>query len=465
MNCGFHQLWKAAGRLAPAVTVRGDMANQAMDGDLPIWIMEPDTAEKRRSVATKLNAARGEAPDIGETASTRDIKRRLREIREYARDNISSLVKELQTNLAQKYPGVKIKSARDAAEAVNYIAEAADGTKTVSINNSAVVSQELKPGLISDGFKVITSYLNEYDIGEKKVRDYWDLPHLLEKNLIPNFGVSQKLTGLDHTGEGATVKDYLAVLGVNAISADDGTVFFVQHFHNIHKDLREAKKVFLVVGLDKIARSREDAAFVTECMGIFGMESMLLGLRPKSDKIVAGEEPTLLGSDVNRELHLIILDNGRSKMTQGKFRDLFLCVGCAACNQHCPIQFSFDVDDNWTPRTYLNQFLRGTGKSLDRCLHCEACRIDCPVDIDLPYLMWQAKLDHIGKHGRSLKQKLLGTPERLAKLGSVVDSVSNRMMGSRLIRIPMETITGIDKRANLPKFHKRTFRKWFRDNA
>lgn len=439
------------------------MANQGQDADLPIWVIEPDTAEKRRAVATKLNISRGKSPDTVETASPRDLKRRLKEIREYARDNISTLVKELETNLTQKYPGVKIRSARDAAEAVKYIAGAAGGTKTVSINNSSIVTQEFKPGLIMNGFEVINSYLDEYQINEKNVRDYWDLPHLLEKGIIPNFEVSQKLSGLDHTGEGTAVKDYLAVLGVNAISADDGTAFFVQHFHNILKDLREAKKVFLVAGLDKIARSREDAAFVTECMGIFGMESMLLGLRSKSDNKATGAEPALLGSDVNRELHVIILDNGRSKMTRGQFRDLFLCIGCAACNQHCPIRSSFDVDYNWTPRIYLNQFQQGTGKSLDRCLHCEACRVDCPLDIDLPYLMWQADLSK--KHGRSLKQRLLGTPERLAKMGSAADPASNRLMRSGLVRIPMETITGIHRRANLPKFHKRTFRKWFRDNA
>lgn len=441
------------------------MVSQGKDVDLPVWIIEPETTEKRRAVAAKLPREGRKVPDISETASINGIKRRLRDIREYARDNINSLVQELQTNLAQKYPGVRLKSARDAAEAVKYINEVADGTNTVSVNNSSIVNQEIKPGLISSGFTVINSYLNEYDIEEKKVRDYWDLPHLLEKNLIPSFEVSKIVTGINQTAQDTTVKDYLAVLGINAISADDGTVFFVQHFHNIYKDLREAKKVILVIGLDKIAKSRQDAALVAESMGIFGVESLLLGMRSKSGKTMTTEEMALLRSDVDRELHIIILDNGRNKMIQGKFRDFFLCIGCSACNQHCPIRFSFDVDYNWTPRIYLNQFLLGTGKSLDTCLHCEACHVDCPVGINLPYLMWQAKLDHIGKHGRSLKHKLLDTPERLAKLGSAFAAVGNRMLGTRLIRIPMEFITGIDRKANLPKFHSRTFRKWFRENG
>ena len=124
------------------------------------------------------------------------------------------------------------------------------------------VTQELKPGLISNGFTVIDSFLDEYDAEGKERLAYWELPHLLDKNLMGTFDVSIKMAGVDSSGTNET-KKYLAVLGVNAVSAEDGTVFFMQHFHNIYNDLRQARKIFLVVGLDKIAKNREDAAFQT----------------------------------------------------------------------------------------------------------------------------------------------------------------------------------------------------------
>ncbi len=261
-------------------------------------------------------------------------------------------------------------------------------------------------------------------------------------------------------------KKYLAVLGVNAISAEDGTTFFLEHFSNIPKDLGLASKVILVVGLDKIVKTRPEAAFQTQCMGIFGMESILLGIEPKSGGLTAIDELPLPPGDKERELHLIILDNGRSQLLEGKFRDLFLCIGCRACNKHCPIHHSFtNVDYIWTPKNYLNQFLYGTGKSIEICLHCEACHIECPVDIDLPYLMWQAKLDYIAQHGTSLKHKMLGRPELLAKLGTAVAPIANWMMSRKLVRIPLEAIAGIDRRTNLPRFHSRTFRKWFKKHG
>jgi hypothetical protein len=53
----------------------------------------------------------------------------------------------------------------------------------------------------------------------------------------------------------------------------------------------------------------------------------------------------------------------------------------------------------------------------------------------------------------------------LARLGTAFAPLANRMMKTKLVRIPMEIIAGIDRRTNLPTFHFWTFRKWFKKNA
>jgi len=429
-----------------------------MNKDLPIWIMEPELTQKRDLSARKLFEGGQKAALIPETPSIDDIKQQLREIREHARQNINSLVEELQTNLGHQYQQVEVKLAVDNIEAVRYITEVSDGIRIVSTNNSSIVSQELKPGLIANGFTIINSYLDEFEAKKREILDYWDLPGLKDKNLRGTFDVSIKMADPADTEN----RKYLALLGVNAIAAEDGTVFFLQHFSNIYNDLRQANKVVLVVGLDKIVKSRQDATFQTKCMGIFGMESVLLGIEPKPTKTSSIAELSLPLGDKEKELHLLILDNSRTNLLRGNFGELFLCIGCRACNQHCPIRHSFtEVDYIWTPKNYLSQLLYGTSSSIDVCLHCEACRLECPLDIDLPLLMWQAKIDYISKHGRSLKHKILGMAEMLAKLGTAFAPVGNWMMRIKLARIPMEIITGIDRRTNLPIFHFQTFRKWF----
>ena len=438
-----------------------------MSAGLPIWIREPGSRDRRDLLASKLSRGKREVAIIPEPASTDELKRQLKQIREYTRDNMSSLAEELKANLHQKYPQAKVKSASDAAEAIAYISDISDGTNTISTNNSSVVCRELKPGLITRGFTVINSYLKEFDVKERNVLDYWSLASLLDSNLTGAFDISTKMTGLNQPGVAdAESRKYLAVLGVTAIAAEDGTVFFLQHFSNIGNDLKQAEKVILVVGLDKIVKGRQDAALVSECMGIFGMESTLLGIQPETDKTPSITELPLPPGESNRTLHIIILDNGRTDLLKTEYKDLILCIGCRACNRHCPIRHSFtDADYLWTPKSYLNDLLDGNINSTDVCLHCESCRADCPLDIDLPGLMWQAKTDNISKQGISFYHKILGRPETLAKLGSTFASLSNFMMGNRLIRIPMEIIAGIDRKANLPIFRSRTFRKWFKNNG
>jgi L-lactate utilization protein LutB len=420
--------------------------------------MEPEPIQKRDLSARKLLEGGQKKALIPETPTIDEIKHRLREIREYTCKNIGSLVSELQTNLAHYYPQVKVKLAVDDIEAVSYITKISDGIKLLSTNNSSVVNQELKPELLANGFTVINSYLDEFEVRKKEILDYWDLPGLRDKNLWGSFDVSIKMAGLANTES----KKYIALLGVNAISAEDGTVFFLQHFSNIHNDLKQANKVVLVVGLDKLVKSRQDAAFQTKGMGMFGMECVLLGIGPKPSKATSIARRAPPPTNRERELYLILLDNGRTGLAKGNFSDLFLCIGCRACNQHCPIRHSFAVD-MWTPKNYLRQFMYGEGNSIDVCLHCEACRLECPLDIDLPLLMWQAKKD--SRHGRSLSHRLLGMPEMLARLGTTLAPLSNWVMRTKLVRIPMELVTGIDRRANLPRFYSQTFKKWFKKNV
>lgn len=437
-----------------------------MSIDLPIWIIEPGGVEEKREQVARIVLNEGlKAAQIPELISIDDVKRRLRKLREDVAANIGQLSEELKSSLNRKYPQVKVKSAADYIEAVEYIKEISGGINTISINNSSIVTQELKPDLVARGFTVINSYLGEFEVKENKILDYWDLPRFFDSNLSGTFDVSVRMDGIGQSPADKARK-YMAVLGGNSISAEDTTVFFLQHFFNIHKDLNQAEKVIIVVGLDKLVRSREDAAFQSKCMGIFGMESVLLGIQQRDTKSPAIAGMALTPGGRERELHLIILDNGRTKLLEGKFKELFLCIGCRACNKHCPVRRSFtDVDYIWTPRNYLNQFLYGMSRSIDVCLHCEACRMECPIDIDLPGLMWEAKTDYIAKHGRSFKHKMLGAPESLARLGTALAPVSNRMAKTKLVRVPMESLVGIDRKTTLPAFHRLTFRKWFKKHA
>ena len=312
-----------------------------MNKDIPIWIFEPNPTEKWDLWTRKFTEPILKSDLITEFTGIDDTKRQLKEIREYARDNIKSLIEELKATLSSNYPKVTIKSAADSAEALAYIGEISDGIKTVSINNSRSVTQELKPGLMANGFTVIESYFDEFEFKEKdrKSLEYWELPLAVDKEQEGTFDISVKMAGVDAPAIAGT-KRYVAVLGVNAISASDGTVFFLQHFGNIHTDLSQAKKIVMVVGLDKIVKNREAAAFQAKCMGIFGAETMILGIQPKPVKTPTIAELPFVPADTDRELYVILLDNKRTSLLDSRFKDFFLCIGCRSCTGSCPAYLS-----------------------------------------------------------------------------------------------------------------------------
>ncbi len=312
-----------------------------MSKDLPIWILEPDPTEKWDAWTRKFTEPRLKSDLIAENTSIDDIKRQLKEVRQYSRDNNDTLVKELTASLSLKYPAVTVRTAADSAEALSYISGISDGIKTVSINNSRSVTQELKPGLVANGFTVIESYYDEFEFKDKnrKSLEYWELPQAVDKEHKGTFDISIKMSGVDSPAAAGT-KDYLAVLGVNAISAQDGTVFFLQHFRNIYNDLNLAKKIVLIVGLDKIVKDKEAAAFQAKCMGMFGAETVILGVQPKPAKTPTVAELPFLPGDTDREVHLIILDNYRTSLLQSQFKDFFLCIGCRTCTGSCPAYLS-----------------------------------------------------------------------------------------------------------------------------
>ncbi len=425
-----------------------------MTQTLPISILEPSAYEKRRRAAGVLGR-------IGGWLELREIKSHLREVREYALANHETLLSTLESNL-NKFPEVGFILANDAKQAVDYIRQVVGSTKNITVNQSSVVTNELKPSLKELGFNIVERYFGEFKYFDKKITEYWQLPNLDKKGIIPTCEIVHRISNLNSP----EIKDYVAILGVNAISANDCSVFFLEHLSNIFKDLKEAKKVILVVGLDKIVKDRDDALFQTKCMGIFGLESILLDIKPKENSYHILDEIPALPAGQDRELHIILLDDGRSRLLEGDFHEMFLCIDCRACIRHCPIGRSFSGGETiWSPKNYLFLYLLGENPSVDACIQCQGCLLECPLEIDIPKLMWKAQLAHYAKYGRPIRKRALDNPEMLAKLGTLAAPLSNRFTKVLPFRITLEKLAGVHRKGSLPTFHRQTFRGWLKKNG
>jgi L-lactate utilization protein LutB len=426
--------------------------------DLPRMIVVEPAAEQSKHRAAGIFARKERPQNIDA------VKERLKAIRREARDNHTSLLEALKKTLS-RFDNVRVTQAGDAREAVSYIKDIAAGINIVSLNKSNVVVNELRPELNKAGFTSSLRYFHEFQhfeegTFEKQVKDYWSLPGMHGRGLMESFEARQTIG----PANARAARDYLAILGVNAISADDGDVFFLQHMSNISKDLEQARKVILVVSLEKILKDREEALFHTQCMGVFGLESILLDLMPKETEKFDFDGLPLLPDNPDLELHVIIFDNGRSRLLRADNENLFLCIDCRACARQCPIGQHLAMEEGqvYSPKNYLWGFLQGWLPTTEACLHCGRCEVECPVDIDIPTLIWKAQFEHYAKQSRSLKKKMLDDPELLARLGSLSAPLSNWLTNLDITKFFMQLFTGVHSNAHLPTFHRVTFRNWFK---
>jgi glycerol-3-phosphate dehydrogenase subunit C len=144
-----------------------------------------------------------------------------------------------------------------------------------------------------------------------------------------------------------------------------------------------------------------------------------------------------------------------------------ICDGCRRCHRLCTT-FDFMLD---TVDAHEGDLAKVTSadyrKMVDLCWQCKLCFNHCPYtpphrwDIDFPRLMLRAKAARAAKEGVTRQDRWLGNPDAVGGMGALGAPVSNWANGFKPFRAAMEKAVGVHRDRNLPKFHRRTFAKWF----
>ena len=429
---------------------------------VPVLLIEPDSTGKRRHFAATLLGPKGVFPH----PTVEELKEHLRELRSYSVGHLDSLVDQLTSRLTAM-PEVEFSFAADAAEAVETI-KGISGYTPIAISKSALATNELMPALVASGLHVIETYCEQFDAFENRFSKPWQLPAVEYESVLEAFDRQRDLCALRESSvQKQGSKNFTGLLGVNAISANDGAVVLVQHAHNISEIFTQADKLILVVGLDKIVRDLDAAVLQARCMAVFGWQALPLSLHGGTgDENNINLLPFEITPDqTSRRIHLILLDNGRRQLLDGRYQDLLACIGCRACTGSCPA-FPFlvgGVPSN--PKEYIHSFVTGRNPSLDLCLQCRNCRVDCPLDIDLPGMILDARIAATAGKRRPLTDSFLSNLETAMRWGRSVPVLANATAGNRLARWVGEKTLGISRERPLPRFQGTSFAKWFRSSA
>ncbi len=182
----------------------------------------------------------------------------------------------------------------------------------------------------------------------------------------------------------------VGITGANFLIAETGSSIIVTNEGNGDLTQTLPKAHIVLASIEKLVPTMEDVAQILRVLArsATGQEMSVY------TTISTG--PRRTGDpDGPNEYHVIILDNGRSAMLGGEFRDMLRCIRCGACMNHCPVYHAIGGHAyGWVYPGPMGAVLTPSLIGLDKAgnlpnasTFCGRCEEVCPVRIPLPKLM------------------------------------------------------------------------------
>ncbi len=178
----------------------------------------------------------------------------------------------------------------------------------------------------------------------------------------------------------------VGITGVNMAVAETGTLVLVESEGNIRLTSSLPRVHIALMGIEKVIRDWEGAAHMVQMLPLASH-----GRRAATyTSYITG--PAGEGDDGPEELHVVLLDDGRSAIRGTAFEEALHCIRCGACLYACPVYrqvgghnygsaYSGPIGAVITP---LLENLDGeTGELAWLSSLCGACVEACPVKIPL----------------------------------------------------------------------------------
>ena len=303
--------------------------------------------------------------------------------------------------------GAKFHWARDAAEANDIICRLTleRGARNV-VKSKSMTTEEihLNTALERAGMQVVETDLGEYIIqlaGETPSHIIAPAIHKTKRQIAELFTTELGMPPTDAVAQlTSTARSMLrerfasadiGISGVNFGIVETGTIVIVENEGNIRLTTSLPRTHIAVMGIEKLLPRFADLDVFFKLLprsaagqALSSYQSFITGVKRKS----SDEGPD--------ELHIILLDNGRSRMLAHPVtRQSLACVRCGACLNACPVfqQIGGHAYGAVYPGpigSVITPQLIGIEKTAQlpyASSLCGACREVCPVKIDIPRLL------------------------------------------------------------------------------
>ena len=265
---------------------------------------------------------------------------------------------------------------------------------------------------------------------------------------------------------GAMLGADVGISGANFLIADSGAVCTVTNEGNAELSVVPPRVHIVTAGIEKLVPSMDHAVHMLRMLARSATGAALTQYTtfyagPKRPEDLDGPE----------EMHIVLVDNGRSRMRAEGLAEMLRCIRCGACMNHCVVfrQIGGHAYGGTYPGpmgAVLTPALDGLAASRDlpqACTMNGKCQEVCPVRIPLPTLLrgwreksWREGLEPVGTRGAVRLWAWGARHPRLYRLGSAVAVRAMRLFGTRWIaRLPLAA--GWTRHRDLPAPQGRTF--------
>ncbi len=372
------------------------------------------TAEAKRTIAVDA------FPDF---EAARD---RAAAIKDHVIANLGVYLEQFEANAIAA--GAKVHWARTADEACEIVIDIckAAGAKSVARSKSMLGEEIGLPHALGEaGIVRIETDLAEHIIqlaDERPSHIIWPAMHKTREQVSVLFKAKHRdphqeetiaamaESARRHLREGMLAAD-VGISGANFLVADSGAICTVTNEGNAELSLVPPRVHIVTAGIEKIVPSMGHAVHMLRMLSRSATGAALsqyttfyTGPRRPGDR------------DGPEEMHIVLVDNGRTTMRETGLAEMLRCIRCGACMNHCVVfrQIGGHAYGSTYPGpmgAVLTPAFDGLAKNRDlpnACTLNGKCQEVCPVRIPLPTLLrgWREKSWREGLEPTSLRTGL-----------------------------------------------------------
>ncbi len=346
----------------------------------------------------------GRTAAIAELPNFHEIRDAATDIRECVVNQLDGYLRRFEQEATAR--GAEVHWAESVEDANRLVADIARRHHVHRIAKSkSMVSEEcaLNDHLESAGFDVIETDLGEYILQlAKEPPSHIVAPvvHKSKEEIADLFEEKHRRTRTTQIAElcrearEVLRPKFLAadmgISGANFIIAETGSVLIVTNEGNGRLVTTLPRVHVAITGIEKVVPTLEDATTLLRILprsataqSITNYVSILTGTRGQGE------------SEGAEHFHVILLDNGRSRLLGTALQPMLRCIRCGACMNHCPVYQNIGGHAyGWVYPGPMGSVLTPSFVGLENALDlpnastfCGECAVVCPVKIPLPDLM------------------------------------------------------------------------------